>query len=143
MRSPALSCPIRSSTLSHSGVAYSGWEPTSRYNRAPFSRKTFDDRPQWTTRRNRYLATSSGDRRRWPRKVQVTPYSFSRPKIRRSMGLVSTRGDVTGGPRTGYGARSGAGQVAEGGPGSAGGTGPGPVGGAAAGEDPGLGPVLG
>jgi len=31
---------------SHSGVAYSGWEPTSRYSRAPFSRKTFDERPR-------------------------------------------------------------------------------------------------
>src|SRR5262245_6928733 len=31
----------------------------------------------------RYRATSSGDRRRWPFRVQVRPYSFSRPKIRR------------------------------------------------------------
>ena len=27
--------------------------------------------------------TSSGDRRRWPWNVHVTPYSFSMPKIRR------------------------------------------------------------
>src|SRR5581483_11092533 len=70
---------------SHSGVAYSGWLPTSRYRRAPFSRKTLLLRPQLTTRRNRYRATSSGDSRRWPRRVHVTPYSFSRPKIRRSI----------------------------------------------------------
>ena len=40
-------------TESHSGVAYSGWEPTSRYSRAPFSRNTLEERPQETTRRNR------------------------------------------------------------------------------------------
>src|SRR3954454_9589153 len=85
IRSPALSCATRSPTESHSGVAYSGCEPTSRYSRAPFSRKTFEERPQWTTRRNRYRATSSGDRRRCPRNVQVTPYSFSMPKMRRSI----------------------------------------------------------
>src|SRR5215813_7539862 len=84
IRSPALSCVTRSIRLSHSGVAYSGWLPTSRYRRAPLRRKTLLLRPQDTTRRNRYLATSSGDSRRWPRNVQVTPYSFSRPKIRRS-----------------------------------------------------------
>ena len=38
---------------SHSGVAYSGCEPTSRYRRAPFSNKTFDERPHDTTRRKR------------------------------------------------------------------------------------------
>src|SRR4249920_3586649 len=85
IRSPALSCATSSRITSHSGVAYSGWEPTSRYSRAPFSRKTFEERPQWTTRRNRYRATSSGLSRRCPRNVQVTPYSFSRPKIRRSI----------------------------------------------------------
>ena len=39
-----------------------------------------------TTRpaRKRYRATSSGLSRRWPRRVQVTPYSFSSPKILRS-----------------------------------------------------------
>src|SRR6266508_2682961 len=87
IRSPALSWATRSAMASHSGVAYSGWEPTSRYNRAPFSRNTFEDRPQCTTRRNRYRATSSGERRRWPRNVQVTPYSFSSPKMRRSTGM--------------------------------------------------------
>src|SRR5918998_6617723 len=72
---------------SHSGVAYSGWLPTSRYRRAPFSRKTLLLRPHDTTRRKRYRATSSGLRRRWPRRVHVTPYSFSRPKMRLSMML--------------------------------------------------------
>src|SRR5215467_2915445 len=85
MRSPALSCTTRSRTESHSGVAYSGWLPTSRYSRAPLRRNTLLLRPQDTTRRNRYLATSSGDNRRCPRKVHVTPYSFSSPKIRRSI----------------------------------------------------------
>src|SRR5436309_12303267 len=85
IRSPALSCATSSWTESHSGVAYSGCDPTSRYSRAPFSRKTLDDLPQCTTRRNRYRATSSGDNLRCPRKVQVTPYSFSSPKIRRSI----------------------------------------------------------
>ena len=84
IRSPALSCATRSRTLSHSGVAYSGWLPTSRYSRAPFLRNTLLLRPHDTTRRKRYRATSSGDSRRCPRKVHVTPYSFSSPKIRRS-----------------------------------------------------------
>ncbi len=84
MRSPALSCTTRSCSESHSGVAYSGWLPTSRYSRAPFSRNTLLLRPHDTTRRNRYRATSSGLSRRWPRKVHVTPYSFSSPKMRRS-----------------------------------------------------------
>src|SRR5438093_4853981 len=94
IRSPALSCATSSSVESHSGVAYSGCDPTSRYRRAPFSRNTFEDRPQWTTRRNRYRATSSGLSRRCPRKVHVTPYSFSSPKIRRSIrqGYVGGRG---------------------------------------------------
>src|SRR5215472_6361940 len=86
MRSPALSCVTKSIRLSHSGVAYSGWLPTSRYSRAPLRRNTLLLRPHDTTRRNRYLATSSGDRRRCPRNVQVTPYSFSSPNIRRSIG---------------------------------------------------------
>src|SRR5260370_19160538 len=81
MRSPALSCVTRSIRLSHSGVAYSGWLPTSRYSRAPLRRKTLLLRPHDTTRRNRYRATSSGDSRRWPRNVQVTPYSLSSPNI--------------------------------------------------------------
>src|SRR5437899_4639031 len=85
IRSPALSWTTRSWMESHSGVAYSGWEPTSRYRRAPFSRNTLDDRPHDTTRRKRYRATSSGLSRRWPRNVHVTPYSFSRPKMRRSI----------------------------------------------------------
>src|SRR5215472_11788687 len=85
MRSPALSWVTRSIRLSHSGVAYSGWLPTSRYSLAPLRRNTLLLRPHETTRRNRYLATSSGDRRRWPRKVQVTPYSFSSPNIRLSI----------------------------------------------------------
>ena len=53
MRSPALSWATRSCRESHSGVAYSGWEPTSRYSRAPLARKTFDERPHDTTLRNR------------------------------------------------------------------------------------------
>jgi hypothetical protein len=53
MRSPALSWMTRSRTESHSGVAYSGWLPTSRYSRAPLARKTLLLRPQDTTRRNR------------------------------------------------------------------------------------------
>ncbi len=53
MRSPALSWATKSAMTSHSGVAYSGWLPTSRYSRAPFSRKTLEDRPQLTTRRKR------------------------------------------------------------------------------------------
>src|SRR5262245_49901032 len=81
IRSPALSWTTRSISESHSGVAYSGWLPTSRYSLAPFRKKTLLLRPQETTRRNRYRATSSGESRRWPRNVHVTPYSFSRPKI--------------------------------------------------------------
>src|SRR5690606_23821775 len=56
----------------------------------PLARNTLEDRPQDTTRRNRYRATSSGLSRRWPRSVQVTPYSFSRPKIRRSIASTYT-----------------------------------------------------
>src|SRR5205814_4382028 len=85
MRSPALSWTTRSYSESHSGVAYSGCDPTSRYSRAPLCRNTLLLRPQLTTRRKRYRATSSGLSRRWPRNVHVTPYSFSRPKIRRSI----------------------------------------------------------
>src|SRR5215475_13155165 len=85
IRSPALSCVTRSTRLSHSGVAYSGWLPTSRYSLAPFRRNTLLLRPHETTRRNRYLATSSGESLRWPRNVHVTPYSFSSPKIRLSI----------------------------------------------------------
>ncbi len=85
MRSPALSWVTSSVTLSHSGVAYSGCDPTSRYRRAPLRRKTLLLRPHDTTRRKRYRATSSGDRRRCPLNVHVTPYSFSSPKMRRSM----------------------------------------------------------
>src|SRR5881409_300513 len=97
IRSPALSWATRSVIESHSGVAYSGCEPTSRYSRAPFSRNTFEDLPQCTTRRNRYRATSSGERRRWPRNVQVTPYSFSKPKILRSTSMsVGPRGTNAG-----------------------------------------------
>src|SRR6266545_3197025 len=76
IRSPALSWATRSAMASHSGVAYSGWEPTSRYNRAPFSRNTFEDRPQCTTRRNRYRATSLGQRRLSP--DEVARYLFRR-----------------------------------------------------------------
>jgi len=47
-------------------------------------RNTLLLRPQDTTRRNRYRATSSGDSRRCPPKVQVRPYSVSTPNIRRS-----------------------------------------------------------
>ncbi len=53
MRSPALSCATRADSESHSGVAYSGWLPTSRYSRAPFRRNTLLLRPQDTTLRNR------------------------------------------------------------------------------------------
>ena len=66
MRSPALSWVTSSRRSSHSGVAYSGWLPTSRYSRAPLRRKTLLLRPQDTTRRNRYRATSSGLIRRQP-----------------------------------------------------------------------------
>jgi hypothetical protein len=38
------------------------------------------------------LYRAAGDNRRWPWNVQVTPYSFSRPKIRRSM--TGSLGDV-------------------------------------------------
>lgn len=58
---------------------------TSKYRRAPFRRKTLLLRPHDTTRRKRYRATSSGDSRRCPLNVHVTPYSFSSPKMRRSM----------------------------------------------------------
>src|SRR5215207_5849251 len=85
IRSPALSCTTSWRMESHSGVAYSGWLPTSRYRRAPLARNTFELRPQDTTRRKRYRATSSGLSRRCPRRVQVTPYSFSRPKMRLSI----------------------------------------------------------
>src|SRR5246127_3697272 len=87
IRSPALSWATRSTTLSHSGVAYSGWLPTSRYRRAPLRRNTLLLRPHDTTRRKRERATSSGDGRRCPRKVHVTPYSFSSPNIRLSTPL--------------------------------------------------------
>src|SRR5215831_16158140 len=83
---------------SHSGVAYSGWEPTSRYSRAPLARKTLLLRPHETTRRKRYRATSSGLRRRWPRSVQVTPYSFSSPKMRRSISVTLPVRLPTGAP---------------------------------------------
>src|SRR5271166_4455928 len=97
MRSPALSCATRSIRLSHSGVAYSGWLPTSRYSLAPLRRNTLLLRPHDTTRRNRYLATSSGDRRRCPRNVHVTPYSFSSPNIRLSIRpQLPVDGDVLG-----------------------------------------------
>src|SRR5271165_2015693 len=97
MRSPALSCVTRSIRLSHSGVAYSGWLPTSRYSLAPLRRNTLLLRPHDTTRRNRYLATSSGDRRRCPRNVHVTPYSFSSPNIRLSIRpQLPVDGDVLG-----------------------------------------------
>src|SRR5260370_21767806 len=97
MRSPALSWVTRAIRLSHSGVAYSGWLPTSRYSRAPLRRNTLLLRPHETTRRNRYLATSSGDRRRCPRNVQVTPYSFSSPNIRLSIRpQLPVDGDVLG-----------------------------------------------
>src|SRR4029077_5281214 len=85
IRSPALSWTTRSEMLSHSGVAYSGWLPTSRYSRAPLRRNTLLLRPHETTRRNRYLATSSGESLRLPRNVHVTPYSFSSPNIRLSI----------------------------------------------------------
>src|SRR5262249_18928113 len=39
-RSPALSWLTSSATSSHSGVAYSGWNPVSRYSLARFSRNT-------------------------------------------------------------------------------------------------------
>src|SRR5215203_3407427 len=84
-RSPARSWVTSWVRLSHSAVAYSGWLPTSRYRRAPLRRKTVELRPHDTTRRNRYRATSSGLSRRWPRRVQVTPYSFSSPKMRLSI----------------------------------------------------------
>src|ERR1035438_1773539 len=71
-------------TLSHSGVAYSGWLATSRQSRAPFLSSTSLLRAPDTTRRNRSRATSSGDSRRCPRKTQVTPYSLSSPKMRLS-----------------------------------------------------------
>src|SRR5215470_6262460 len=98
IRSPALSWVTRSTRLSHSGVAYSGWLPTSRYRRAPLRRNTLLLRPHETTRRNRYLATSSGESRRWPRNVQVTPYSFSSPNIRLSTGSLRSpvHSDVLG-----------------------------------------------
>src|SRR5215218_377092 len=83
-RSPALSWVTSSMMSSHSGVAYSGWLPTSRYSRAPLRRKTLLLRPQLTTLRKRYRATSSGLSRRCPLNVHVTPYSFSIPKMRRS-----------------------------------------------------------
>src|SRR3954452_25026860 len=96
IRSPALSWTTTSYTESHSGVAYSGWLPTSRYSRAPFSRNTLLERPHDTTRRNRYRATSSGLSRRCPRSVQVTPYSFSSPKILRSTRAPKGRGAEAG-----------------------------------------------
>src|SRR5712692_7346150 len=86
IRSPALSWMTSSVTSSHSGVAYSGWNPVSRYSRAPFSRNTLAFRAPGITFSNRYRATLSGLRRRWPFRVQVRPYSFSRPKIRRFTG---------------------------------------------------------
>src|SRR5690242_13510495 len=98
IRSPALSWTTRSEMLSHSGVAYSGWLPTSRYSRAPLRRNTLLLRPQETTRRNRYLATSSGESLRLPRNVHVTPYSFSSPKMRLSIAQSVNHGLVTDQP---------------------------------------------
>src|SRR5579859_2694798 len=100
IRSPALSWTTRSEMLSHSGVAYSGWLPTSRYNRAPLRRNTLLLRPQETTRRNRYLATSSGESLRLPRNVHVTPYSFSSPNIRLSIWESVNHGRGTLQPRS-------------------------------------------
>jgi len=77
MRSPALSWMTSSATSSPLGVAYSGWNPVSRYNLAPFSRNTLALRAPGMTFSKRYRATLSGDRRRWPFRVQVRPYSFS------------------------------------------------------------------
>src|SRR5215469_6148243 len=99
IRSPALSWTTRSEMLSHSGVAYSGWLPTSRYSRAPLRRNTLLLRPQETTRRNRYLATSSGESLRLPRNVHVTPYSFSSPNIRLSIANSVNHAGVTVQPR--------------------------------------------
>src|SRR6516165_6355968 len=99
IRSPALSWTTRSEMLSHSGVAYSGWLPTSRYSRAPLRRNTLLLRPQETTRRKRYLATSSGESLRLPRNVHVTPYSFSSPNIRLSIAESVNHGAVTVQPR--------------------------------------------
>src|SRR6516165_7686072 len=99
IRSPALSWTTRSEMLSHSGVAYSGWLPTSRYSRAPLRRNTLLLRPHETPRRNRYLATSSGESLRLPRNVHVTPYSFSSPNIRLSIADSVNHGRQTVQPR--------------------------------------------
>src|SRR5690606_39358253 len=66
--------------------------------RDTWPRKTFDDRPHDTTRRNGYRAASSGDNRRCPWKVQVTPNSVSMPKIRRCMLSTVGANRQVGGP---------------------------------------------
>src|SRR5699024_10513169 len=90
MRSPARSCATSSHQSSHSAVAYSGCEPTSRYRRAALRRNTFELRPIATTGRNSSRAAASGSSAREPSaRTHTRPYSVSRPPTRRLIGSLS------------------------------------------------------
>src|SRR5699024_10771287 len=83
----ARSCATSSHQSSHSAVAYSGCEPTSRYRRAALRRNTFELRPIATTGRNSSRAAASGSSARDPSaRTHTSPYSVSRPPTRRFIG---------------------------------------------------------
>src|SRR5215471_13272566 len=83
IRSPARSHATRSRRSSHSGVAYSGWNPVSTYRRAPFGRKRFGTIAKVAKSSKRCRASTSAVNVTLPFSVHVRPYSLSRPKMRR------------------------------------------------------------
>src|SRR5699024_1127565 len=86
----ARSCATSSHQSSHSAVAYSGCEPTSRYRRAALRRNTFELRPIATTGRNSSRAAASGSSAREPSaRTHTSPYSVSRPPTRRIIGSLA------------------------------------------------------
>ena len=91
IRSPALSCAIRSSDLVALGRGVLGVgadvEVQAGAVLQEHVRRTapVDDAPE------QVAGDLVGDSRRCPRNVHVTPYSFSRPKIRRSIATVYAR----------------------------------------------------
>src|SRR5699024_7097676 len=91
IRSPARSWATRSHQSSHSALAYSGQEPTSRYRRAALRRKTLEERPIATTGRNSSRAACSGSRARVPsERTHTRPYSVSSPPTRRRIRSLPT-----------------------------------------------------
>jgi len=80
-RSPARSCSKASIGSRASAVAYSGWEPTSRYSREPLVRYVFVERARDTTGWNIIIATCAASTG-WSEPVTDTPYSVSTPKMR-------------------------------------------------------------